>query len=304
MRAAPRILASAASAPISSWPAAPFSKRSASSGPWDGCASPTAGFAKAFSWACSAPGRRDVSRGAGKRSGRRAGRAPTAARPAAVRVKTAARRKPSSTQWLERQLNDPYVIEARRLGYRSRAAFKLIQLDDRFRFLKPGGRVVDLGSAPGGWLQVAASRIRAAAGEGKLVGIDYLPADPVPGAHLLQLDFLDESAPARLIEALGGPAGVVLSDMAAPTTGHAATDHLRIMALAEAAYAFAREVLAPGGSFVAKVLQGGTERALLDQLKRDFATVRHVKPPASRAESAEVYVVAQGFRGGTVRNPA
>jgi len=238
-----------------------------------------------------------VSRGAGKRSGRRAGRAPTAARPAAVRVKTAARRKPSSTQWLERQLNDPYVSEARRLGYRSRAAFKLIQLDERFHLLRRGARVVDLGAAPGGWLQVAASRIKAAAGEGRLVGIDYLPIDPVPGAHLLQLDFLGDSAPQRLREALGGPADLVLSDMAAPTTGHAATDHLRIMALAEAAYAFAQEVLASGGSFVAKVLQGGTERELLDLLKRDFAAVRHAKPAASRADSAEIYVIAQGFRG-------
>ena len=233
----------------------------------------------------------------GSRGSRRSGRAPTTARHAAVRVRTAGTRKPSSTQWLERQLNDPYVSEARRLGYRSRAAFKLLQLDDRFHFLKPGARVVDLGSAPGGWAQVAAARIKAEAGRGRIVGIDVLPTDPVPGATLLQLDFLDQTAPEALRQALGGPADVVLSDMAAPTTGHAATDHLRVMALAEAAYAFAREVLAPGGTFVTKVFQGGAERELLDALKRDFTSLRHVKPPASRTESAEVYVVAQGFRG-------
>ncbi len=238
-----------------------------------------------------------VGRGTGgKGAGRRSGRAPTTARPSAVRVKTAARRSASSTQWLERQLNDPYVAEARRLGYRSRAAFKLLQIDDRFHFLKPGARIVDLGCAPGGWVQVAAARVKAAEGKGRVVGIDYLPTAPVPGALLVQLDFLDPTAPDALRQALGGPAEVVLSDMAAPTTGHAATDHLRILALAEAAYAFAREVLAVGGTFVAKVFQGGTERELLAQLKRDFATVRHVKPPASRADSAEVYVVAQGFR--------
>jgi 23S rRNA (uridine2552-2'-O)-methyltransferase len=239
----------------------------------------------------------------GKRGSRRSGRAPTTARSAAVRVKTAGRRKPSSTQWLERQLNDPYVSEARRLGYRSRAAFKLIQLDDRFHFLKPGARIVDLGCAPGGWTQVATARVKAEAGRGRVVGMDTLATDAVPGALLLQQDFLAASAPDALRAALGGPADVVLSDMAAPTTGHAATDHLRVMALADAAYAFAREVLAPGGAFVAKVFQGGAERELLDALKRDFASLRHVKPPASRAESSEVYVVAQGFRaaGGPTR---
>ncbi len=214
-----------------------------------------------------------------------------------MRVKTASRRRPSSTQWLERQLNDPYVAEAKRLGYRSRAAFKLLQLDDRFQLLRPGLRVVDLGCAPGGWLQVVAARLRAETGRGRLVGIDCLPTDPVAGAALLQLDFLDETAPAALRTALGGPADLVLSDMAAPTTGHAATDHNRVMALAEAAYDFARGVLRPGGAFVAKLFQGGAERSLLDALKRDFASVRHAKPAASRAESAEVYVVAQGFRG-------
>ena len=233
----------------------------------------------------------------GKRSGRRSGHAPTTARASAVRVKTAGRRKPSSTQWLERQLNDPYVGEARRLGYRSRAAFKLIQLDDRFHFLKPGARIVDLGCAPGGWTQVATARVKAEGGRGRVVGIDTLATDAVPGALLLQQDFLAATAPDALRAALGGPADVVLSDMAAPSTGHATTDHLRVMALAEAAHAFAREVLAPGGTFVAKVFQGGAERELLDALKRDFASLRHVKPPASRAESSEVYVVAQGFRG-------
>ncbi|HJT08797.1 MAG TPA: RlmE family RNA methyltransferase [Stellaceae bacterium] len=232
----------------------------------------------------------------GKRGSRRSGHAPTTARSSAVRVKTAGRRKPSSTQWLERQLNDPYVIEARRLGYRSRAAFKLIQLDDRFHFLKPGARIVDLGCAPGGWTQVATARVKAEAGRGRVVGMDTLATDAVPGALLLQQDFLAATAPDALRAALGGPADVVLSDMAAPTTGHAATDHLRVMALAEAAHAFAREVLAPGGTFVAKVFQGGAERELLDALKRDFASLRHVKPPASRADSSEVYVVAQGFR--------
>jgi 23S rRNA (uridine2552-2'-O)-methyltransferase len=240
------------------------------------------------------------------RSGRGGGRkrrgAPTGGRAAAVRVKTARRRTASSTHWLERQLNDPYVAEARRLGYRSRAAFKLLELDDRFRLLKPGARVVDLGAAPGGWTQVAAARTRAEAGQGRVIGIDLLPMDPVPGTTLLHADFLGPSAPEAIKAALGGPADLVLSDMAAPATGHAATDHLRIVALAEAAYAFAREVLAPGGSFVAKVFQGGTERSLLESLRRDFQSVRHAKPPASRAESAEVYVVAQGFRGR--ENPA
>ncbi len=228
---------------------------------------------------------------------RRGGGAPSTSRRPAVRVKTAARRSASSTQWLERQLNDPYVSEAKRLGYRSRAAFKLIELDDRFRFLKPGLRVVDLGAAPGGWTQVAVERVRAAAGRGRVVGIDLLAVDPIPGAVLLRGDFLDPAAPAALREALGGPADIVLSDMAAPSTGHAATDHLRVVGLAEAAFAFAREVLAPGGVFIAKVFQGGAEGELLATLKRDFAGLRHAKPPASRTESAEVYVVAQGFRG-------
>lgn len=216
---------------------------------------------------------------------------------AAIRVKTARQRKPSSTAWLARQLNDPYVAEAKRLGYRSRAAFKLIELDDRFHFLKRGSRVVDLGAAPGGWSQVAAQRIGAAEGRGKIVAADILPFEPIPGVIVLQLDFLDPAAPDMIKGALDGAADVVLSDMAQPTTGHAATDHLRIVALAEAAYEFAKAVLAPGGTFIAKVFQGGAEGELLAALKRDFASLRHAKPPASRAESAEVYVVAQGFRG-------
>ena len=213
-----------------------------------------------------------------------------------MRVRSARQRSVSSAHWLERQLNDPYVAEARRRGFRSRAAFKLQQLDDRYRFLRPGARVIDLGAAPGGWTQTAVARVGVEHGKGRVVGIDILPMDPVPGATLLELDFLAPEAPAAITSALGGPADAVLSDMAAPTTGHAATDHRRIMALAEAAYAFAKEVLAPGGAFVAKVFQGGTERELLEALKRDFESVRHAKPPASRAESSEVYVVALGYR--------
>jgi 23S rRNA (uridine2552-2'-O)-methyltransferase len=213
----------------------------------------------------------------------------------AVRVKSARRRKQSSTEWLVRQLNDPFVAEARRLGYRSRAAFKLVQLDERFHLLAAGARVVDLGCAPGGWTQVAAAKVGA---RGAVVGIDLNPADPVPGATLLTGDFRDAAAAARILELLGGKADLVLSDMAAPATGHAATDHLRVVALAEDAFAFAATILKPGGVFVAKVFQGGSEGALLAALKRDFAEVRHAKPAASRSESAETYVVAKGFRGG------
>lgn len=221
-----------------------------------------------------------------------------------VQVKTGGKRKLSSKLWLERQLNDPYVAKAKREGYRSRAAFKLIEIDDKYHFLKPGQSVVDLGAAPGGWSQVAALRVKAVDGRGasrgEVVAIDYLPVEPIPGVTFLQLDFLDESAPEKLKALLrDGGADVVLSDMAAPTTGHTSTDHLRIMALAEAAAAFAAEILSPGGTFLAKVFQGGTERDLLDMLKRDFATVRHVKPKASRADSAELYVLATGFRGRT-----
>jgi 23S rRNA (uridine2552-2'-O)-methyltransferase len=224
------------------------------------------------------------------------------ARDLTVRLKTARKRSASSQRWLERQLNDPYVAAAKREGWRSRAAFKLIEIDDKHRFLKPGHRVVDLGAAPGGWTQVAALRVKSTEGRGpthgQVIGIDYLPVDSIAGATILELDFLDEDAPDKLKALLrDGGADIVLSDMAAPTTGHASTDHLRIMGLAEVAAAFAAEVLAPGGAFLAKVFQGGTERALLDMLKRDFAVVRHVKPKASRSDSAELYVLATGFRG-------
>src|SRR5436190_13328735 len=215
-------------------------------------------------------------------------------RPLAVRVKSARRRKASSTEWLNRQLNDPFVAEAQRLGYRSRAAFKLIQLDERFHLLAPGRRVVDLGCAPGGWTQIAAQRVGP---KGQVVGVDLNPTDPVPGATVLEGDFRDPAIADRISGALGGPADLVLSDMAAPATGHAATDHLRIVALAEDAFAFAETILAPRGAFIAKVFQGGAASDLLAQLKKTFDEVRHAKPPASRAESAETYVVATGFRG-------
>ena len=214
-----------------------------------------------------------------------------------TRVKTAGRRKTSSTRWLQRQLNDPYVAEARRQGYRSRAAFKLLQLDEKFGLLRRGQRVVDLGAAPGGWTQVAVARVQPGAAGGRVVALDYLEMDPVPGATILRLDFLEPDAPDRLKEALGGPADLVLSDMAAPTTGHPPTDHIRIMALAEAAAQFAAEVLSPGGAFVCKLFQGGAEKSLLDRLRRDFAKVRHAKPDASRPDSSETYLVATGFRG-------
>lgn len=214
-----------------------------------------------------------------------------------VRVKTARGRTTSSQRWLERQLNDPYVARAKAEGFRSRAAFKLLEIDEKFKILKPGQRIVDLGAAPGGWSQVAARRIGLGRGRARIVGIDLLPVEPMPGAEFVQMDFLDEAAPAKLMEMLGGPADVVLSDMAANATGHKRTDHLRIMSLAEAAIAFAREILAPGGAFLCKVLRGGTEHTLLADLKRDFAQVRHLKPGASRADSAELFVLATGFRG-------
>lgn len=214
----------------------------------------------------------------------------------AVKVKTARGRKLGSTIWLQRQLNDPFVARAKKEGYRSRAAYKLIELDDQFGFLKPGGRIVDLGAAPGGWCQVAVQRTK---GRGKVVGIDYLEMEGVPGTELLQLDFLEEGADTALKELLAGRADVVLSDMAAPTTGHRATDHMRIVALADEALGFAETVLAPGGAFVAKVLQGGSEKQLLDRLKTNFRKVHHAKPEASRSDSAEMYVVGLGFRGGT-----
>ena len=215
-----------------------------------------------------------------------------------VRVKTGKGRTPSQKAWLERQLNDPYVAEAKKLGYRSRAAFKLIEIDDKFHMLKPGHRVVDLGAAPGGWSQVAAKRVWSAEGRGKVVAIDMHGMDPIGGVTIFHKDFYDLDAPAQLIEALGGEkADAVLSDMAAHATGHRQTDHIQIMDLAEAAIVFARNVLKPGGSFLAKVLRGGTEGELLKLLKQDFATVKHVKPSSSRDDSAELFVIALGFRG-------
>src|SRR3954453_13171546 len=210
-----------------------------------------------------------------------------------TRVRTAKGRKLSSTRWLERQLNDPYVKRAKAEGYRSRAAYKLIELDERFGFLKGAERVVDLGVAPGGWTQVVRKRLPRAT----IVGIDLLPTEPIEGAALIEMDFMDEAAPERLREALGGSADLVLSDMAANTVGHPQTDHLRTMALVEAGLEFAVEVLRPGGAYVAKVLAGGTDSQLLAELKRHFTTVKHAKPPASRKDSSEWYVVAQGFKG-------
>ncbi len=216
-----------------------------------------------------------------------------------VRLKTAKQRTPSSQRWLERQLNDPYVVAAKAKGFRSRAAFKLIEIDDKYKLLKPGKRVVDLGAAPGGWTQVAADRVKSVEGKGQVVAIDLLPVEPIPGSIILQLDFMDDTAPEKLKALLRDRgADIVLSDMAAQGTGHSRTDHLRIIGLAEAAAQFACEVLSPGGAFLCKVFQGGTEKDLLDLLKRSFTIVRHVKPPASRQGSAELYVLATGFRGG------
>jgi 23S rRNA (uridine2552-2'-O)-methyltransferase len=215
-----------------------------------------------------------------------------------VRVKTAKRRSHSSQRWLVRQLNDPYVAAAKREGYRSRAAYKLIEIDAKNRFLKSGQRVVDLGAAPGGWSQVAADLVGARTGNGQVVALDIMAMEPIDGVAIVRVDFMDSSAPLQLKSLLrDGGADVVLSDMATSSTGHAKTDHLRIMGLAEAAAEFASDILAPGGAFLCKVLQGGTERVLLERLKRGFASVKHVKPPASRAESAELYVLAKGFRG-------
>ena len=214
-------------------------------------------------------------------------------------VKTARGRKASSQRWLERQLNDPYVARSKQEGYRSRAAYKLIEIDDRFELLGKGRQVVDLGAAPGGWSQVAAVRTGSSDAEPLVLAVDYLNMDALPGVALLKADFLDADVPERIREALGGHrADLVLTDMAAPTTEHRATDHLRIVSLCEAAADFARDVLAPGGAFLAKVFRGGTENKLLADLKRDFSKVRHVKPPSSRADSPELYLLATGFRGG------
>jgi len=214
-----------------------------------------------------------------------------------VTVRTGGKRKLSSKLWLERQLNDPYVAKARREGYRSRAAFKLIEIDDKYHLLKPGMTVVDLGAAPGGWSQVAAKRVGAADGKGKVVAIDVLEMGEIPGVQFAQLDFHADDAPGRLTDMIGSRADVVLSDMAANTTGHRKTDQLRIVGLVEIAVAFASEILNPGGAFLAKVFQSGADADLLAQLKRDFATVRHVKPASSRQDSSERYVLATGFRG-------
>jgi 23S rRNA (uridine2552-2'-O)-methyltransferase len=224
-------------------------------------------------------------------SGREGGRA------LKTRVKTARKRTPASARWLERQLNDPYVAQARREGYRSRAAYKLIEIDDKHKLFKPGRRIVDLGAAPGGWSQVAAARASAREGRGRVIAIDLLEMDGIEGVEFRQMDFHDPQAPTCLREWLGGPADGVLSDMAANATGHRKTDQLRIVGLVELAADFASEVLAPGGFFLAKVLQGGAEGELLARLKREFAAVRHLKPKASRADSAELYLLATGFRG-------
>jgi 23S rRNA (uridine2552-2'-O)-methyltransferase len=214
-----------------------------------------------------------------------------------VRLKTARGRTHSSQLWLERQLNDPYVARAKREGFRSRAVYKLQEIDDKARLLKPGQRVLDLGAAPGGWSQLAADRTGATEGKGRVVAIDLLPVDPIPGVDFVQMDFMADEAPETLRAMLGGPADLVLSDMAANTVGHRQTDHLRIVALVEAAAHFAVEVLAPGGAFLAKVFQGGTEGEVLTLLKQSFASVRHLKPGASRAGSSEMYVLATGFKG-------
>jgi 23S rRNA (uridine2552-2'-O)-methyltransferase len=215
----------------------------------------------------------------------------------AVRLKTARKRTTSQQKWLQRQLNDPYVAKAKAAGYKSRAAFKLVEIDDKYKLLKPGQRIVDLGAAPGGWCQVAAARIGSTEADCRIVGIDLLDIDPLPGVDFIQMDFTLPEADVILKEKLGGEANGVISDMAANTTGHKATDHLKIVGLAEMAAAFAKEVLAPGGFFLCKLFQGGETNTLITELKRDYAVVRHVKPQASRAGSSELYVLATGFRG-------
>ena len=240
-----------------------------------------------------------------KRTGRKAsgngagdGTNSTAGRNLRVRVKTAKRRTTSSTQWLERQLNDPYVAQAKRDGYRSRAAYKLLEIDEKHKFLRKGMRIVDLGAAPGGWSQIAAKRVGSGSDKPMVVGIDYLDVEPIPGVTLLKMDFLDDEAPAALMEALSNiKPDFVMSDMAAPTTGHRKTDHIRTLHLCEVALDFALNNLAVGGDFLAKVFRGGTEQAMLDRLKRNFEKIHHIKPPSSRKESPELYVLARGFKG-------
>lgn len=231
------------------------------------------------------------SRTPGTRDSREDASASQTLRHKTVMLKTARKRSPAQQRWLNRQLNDPYVAAARKQGWRSRAAFKLIEMDDRFGFITPGCHVVDLGTAPGGWAQVAAKR-----GAGQIIGVDLLPVDPVDGAQFIEGDFMDESMPARLMEMLKGPADLVMSDMAPNTTGHGSTDHLRIISLAENALHFAMQILAEDGCFITKVFQGGTEQTMLGLMKQAFKTVRHVKPPASRKGSSELYVIAMGFR--------
>ena len=226
------------------------------------------------------------------------GSGPSSGREMAVRLRTAHKRTTSQQQWLQRQLNDPYVIRAQRDGYKSRAAYKLIEIDDKYKLLKPGQRIVDLGAAPGGWCQVAVKRVKAEEGRGKVIAIDMHGMEPMSAVTIFKKDFLDDDAPQLLIDALGGEkADCVLSDMASHATGHRQTDHINIITLAEAGYEFARQVLRPGGTYLAKVLRGGTEGDLLKMLKKDFATVHHVKPMASRDDSAELFVLATGFRG-------
>ncbi|MCA3594303.1 MAG: RlmE family RNA methyltransferase [Methylobacterium sp.] len=229
--------------------------------------------------------------------GKQKGKARVSGREMAVRLRTAGKRTTSQQKWLERQLNDPYVAKAKAEGRRSRAAYKFKEIDDKHHLLKPGMRIIDLGCAPGGWCQLAAERVGSTEANPRVIGIDLLPVDPIPGVKLLEMDFMSPEADERLKAELGGLADGVLSDMAANTTGHKKTDHLRIIGLAEGAVAFAREVLAPGGFFLCKLFQGGDTAALVTELKRDFATVRHVKPQASRADSSELYVLATGFRG-------
>lgn len=240
-----------------------------------------------------------MTKGPTSRTGKTSGRGQ---RDLKVRVKTAKGRKLSSKLWLERQLNDPYVARAKRDGYRGRAAYKILELDDKYRFLVPGARVVDLGCAPGGWCQIAVARVNALGEKsgkrvGKVLGIDLQEVDPIAGAEIYQLDFLADGADVQVKEWLGGPADVVMSDMAAASSGHKGTDHIRIVALVEAAAALAFDVLEPGGTFVAKVLAGGAETEMQAMLKRNFDKVANVKPPASRSDSSEKFVVATGFRG-------
>lgn len=233
----------------------------------------------------------------GHTPGKQKGKAKVSGREMGVRLRTANKRTTSQQKWLERQLNDPYVARAKAEGWRSRAAFKFLEIDDRYKLLKPGMRVLDLGCAPGGWSQIAAQRVKSTEAKPLVVGIDLLPVDPIPGVKLLEMDFMEPEADERLKTELGGLADGVLSDMAANTTGHKKTDHLRIMGLAEAAVVFARDVTAPGGFFLCKLFQGGDTATLITELKRDFAQVRHVKPAASRSDSSEMYVLATGFRG-------